>query len=424
MGGDYDQDMWGHYRVHKISGNTITITTDAVAASTANGQGFGYILSGTNKDGAHFHSGIYDFDYTDPTGVTGCHNCVVSNPPTSVSYTIVGSSSGVLKDPLWYAAKYGGFIDSNNNKLPDLTPPTEWDAMNNSDGTPGSDGLPDDYFYATNPLQLENSLNRVFLTILQRASSGTAAAVVSNNVSGVGALYQAYYEPSFQDASNNKVTWIGTVQALWLDDYGYLREDNGNAVLDDYITDPVIDQYYDEGDNKAKIKRYVSTRTDHYSPYYMKGKVTAYDTATKAVTFEVNEISGTVGSGPYNSWTIYNLTTGKEGTSTTSTHIDAVSATKSFTISSPTFSVGNTIMVAHFESTVVDFSQVKTLWNARKQLSFNLAADATAQRTFSWKADDSLNGGRYIKTWIDSNGNGVVDNGGIHSFCKFRNHLF
>jgi len=176
-------------------------------------------------------------------GVIGCPDCVVSDPPTSVDYTISGSSAGILEDPLLYTAKWGGFIDSNNNKLPDLT--SEWDAVNNNDGSTVSDGIPDNYFYATNPLQLENSLNRVFLTIVQRASSGTAAAVASNNISGVGALYQAYYEPLRQDAANKKVSWIGTVQSLWLDDYGYLREDNGNAaVLDGYLTDPVIQPLY------------------------------------------------------------------------------------------------------------------------------------------------------------------------------------
>ena len=72
MGGDYDQDMWGTIE-YFVNGNDITIRTDAVSASTRNGQGFGYITSGTDNDGAHFHSGIYDFDYTDTTGVTGCN---------------------------------------------------------------------------------------------------------------------------------------------------------------------------------------------------------------------------------------------------------------------------------------------------------------------------------------------------------------
>ncbi len=45
------------------------------------------------------------------------------------------TSAGVLKDPLWYAAKWGGFKDSNSNNRPDLA--SEWDE--------NGDGVPDNY---------------------------------------------------------------------------------------------------------------------------------------------------------------------------------------------------------------------------------------------------------------------------------------
>lgn len=415
MGGDYDQDMWGTIE-YSVSGSSIIITTDAVSASTANGQGFGYVISGTDHDGAHFHSGIYNFDYTDLTGVTGCSNCVVGDAPTSVTYTMTGSSAGVLEDPLKYAAKWGGFIDSNSNQLPDQA--SEWDAINNANGTTGSDGIPDNYFYATNPLQLENSLNRVFLAILQRSSSGTAAAVVSNNVSGVGALYQAYYEPLRQDASNNQTSWIGTVQALWLDDYGYLREDDGDAVLEGYQTDKVIQQFYDEIENKTKIRRYESTEDNAFVPYFMQGTVTAYNAGTGAVEFTVSNIGGAVGSGAFNDWTAYNLSSGDTGSSASSRSISAINTTGvTFTVTPLTtsFAVGDEIMVAHFVTTVASLEDVGTLWNAREQLGFSVAA-AETQRTFSSPANDTSTGGRFIKTWIDIDNDNIVDTGEFVSF--------
>lgn len=417
MGGDYDQDMWGIIE-YSISGNQITITTDALAESTGNGQGFGYVISGTTADGAHFHSGIEGFDYTDPQGVTGCNNCQVGDASTSVTYTINGSSAGVLEDPLEYAAKWGGFVDSNNNLLPDQT--SEWDAIDNATGAAGSDGIPDNYFYATNPLQLENSLNRVFLAILQRSSSGTAAAVVSNNVSGVGALYQAYYEPLRQDALNNQVSWIGTVQALWLDDYGYLREDDGDAVLEGYFTDKVIQQFYDEVDNKTKIRRYESTDDDKFVPYFMDGTVTAYNSATGVVKFTVTDRGGAVSSGPFSDWTVYNLTNGANGTSSSSASISAVNtAGVTFTVAPLTtnFSVGDGIRVAHFVTTVSSLEEVGTLWNAREQLSFSVAS-AGIQRTFSNPANDTALGGRFIKTWIDADNDNVVDSGEFINFDR------
>ncbi|MDY0220206.1 MAG: PilC/PilY family type IV pilus protein [Desulfobacterium sp.] len=414
MGGDYDQDMWGTIE-YFVNGDNITITTHAIACSSSKGQGFGYIISGTDKDGAHFHSGIYNFDYTDTTGVIGCTNCNVGDGPTSATYAVTGSSAGVLEDPLLYAAKWGGFVDSNNNKLPDLQ--SEWDEVTNYDGSNVPDGIPDNYFYATNPNQLENSLNRVFLTIVQRASSGTAAAVVSNNVNGVGALYQAYYEPVRQDAANRKVSWIGTVQSLWLDSAGYLREDDGDAVLGGYWADPVIQMHYDDSANKTRVRRYSSTRDDVFTPISMTGKVTAYNAETGAVTFTVKETNGA--GGPFSSWDVYNLTNNMSVRSITSSSISPVGASNTFTVS-PLISwvnIGDTIMVGHFEWTTIELEDVKTLWNARERLSFSIA-DADVQRSFANKADDSLNGGRFIKTWIDANGNNVVDAGEFIDFDR------
>ena len=250
----------------------------------------------------------------------------------------------------------------------------------------------------------------MFLSILQRASSGTAAAVVSNNVSGIGALYQAYYEPLRKDSLGNQATWLGTVQSLWLDSAGYLREDDGDAILEGYFTDSVIQMYYDDLQNQTRVRRYISTKDDVFAPNSMTGTVTAYNAATGEVTFTVTEISGAAGQGPYNTWDVYNLTNELSVSSTTSSSISVVGASSTFTVS-PLISwvnIGDTIMVAHFEWTTIELEDVQTLWNAREQLSFGIA-DADVQRPFANKAGDFLNGGRYIKTWIDADGDNVVD---------------
>ena len=82
QGGDYDQDMWGRLQ-YDISGSTVKVTTDVVAESTPYKFGFGYAISGTDRDGPHFHSGIEGFTHpasADPTGVTRCNNCNVGMP--------------------------------------------------------------------------------------------------------------------------------------------------------------------------------------------------------------------------------------------------------------------------------------------------------------------------------------------------------
>ncbi|MBV5316672.1 MAG: hypothetical protein JZU50_02580 [Desulfobulbaceae bacterium] len=417
MGGDYDQDLSGVLE-YVVSGNTITITTDAVAASTRNGQGFGYVISGTNNDGVHFHSGIADFDFVDPTGVTGCSNCVVTDLPTSVTYTATSTAADLLQDPLWYASKYGGFVDSNANNLPDI--PSEWDKMNNRDGSVGGDGLPDNFFFASNPLQLEHSLNQTLFTILQRASSGTAVVVVSKNVNGTGALYQAYYEPRRQDSLGNEATWIGTVQALWLDSFGYLREDDGNARLDGYNTDKVIQLFYDDTKNKTRVRRFTSIKDDAFTPYSMQGRVIA--TSIGNLRFTVDAIGGYSGSGPFSEWTVSNLTTGETGHSTDASTLAAATnsapATSTFAVTPDTmqFRTGDTVKVVHAASTILELEEVGALWNAREQLSRIVQTES--QRPFTAPAET----GRFIKTWLDGKGdgifNGVVDPGEFVDFTR------
>ncbi len=202
QGGDYDQDVWGVLSWHlDRAANTLTVTTRTMAESTGNPQGFGYIVSGTTKDGPHFHSGIEGFNYTDPTGINvspstkvngsgGCNNCQLSDAASSATYTLGAATAESLKDPLWYAAKWGGFTETTGaNNRPDQV--AEWDSRTSS-GAYGSDGIPDNYFLVSNPLGLEQALDRTFTAILEKAA---ASAVTTNSTSirSDSRLYQARF---------------------------------------------------------------------------------------------------------------------------------------------------------------------------------------------------------------------------------------
>lgn len=210
QGGDYDQDMWGVLNWCMQVGadttscpgnpaNSISITTNTIAESTGNRQGFGYVISGTNKDGPHFHSGIEGFNYTDPTNISvtggstnasgGCSNCQVGNSASTAVYTLTAGAARNLRDPLYYAAKYGAFTDSNGNNLPDLQ--SEWDTKL-STGVPGQDGIPDNYFLVTNPLGLEAALDRAFISILSNASA-SSVATNSTSLNTGSKIYQARF---------------------------------------------------------------------------------------------------------------------------------------------------------------------------------------------------------------------------------------
>jgi type IV pilus assembly protein PilY1 len=250
QGGDYDQDMWGVIE-YEVTGSTLKISTNVVEKSTPYQMGFGYVLSGTENDGFHVHSGINGFDYTDTSSAPGCADCQHTDAATAASYTIgSASAAGLLKDPLYYAAKWGGFtdLDGNGEPGPDTA---EWDNRDADWVEGNSDGIPDNYFYATNPAKLEEALRQVFEDILSKVASGTAAAVVSNSREGQGAIYQALYETERIDGANS-VKWIGTVRGFWIDAAGYMREDtNGNGILD-VASDKVFELCYAGGKVKYR----------------------------------------------------------------------------------------------------------------------------------------------------------------------------
>jgi type IV pilus assembly protein PilY1 len=275
QGGDFDQDMWGILS-YAVTPAGINIYTQIVGLSSANGQGFGYVISGTNKDGPHFHSGGYSFKYVDPTNVTvlndsntsvtgtgdingsgGCNGCNLGDIRTHVAYTASAATVQLLNDPMWYASKYGAFVDDPTS--PDGKPddPSKWDKFINATGATGNDGTPDDYFFVTNPNQLVSSLQRAFSQIVAKVASGTAAAVVASAGEGSGAVYQAFYEPVHQEliTPNRQARWLGTLQAFFIGPDGNLYEDSDQDGQLETSSDSQISFIYDTTTNVTKFNR-------------------------------------------------------------------------------------------------------------------------------------------------------------------------
>ncbi len=279
QGGDYDQDMWGtlEYRLDTtVSPAQLRVTTTAVAQSTSIGQLFGFVISGSTKDGFHAYSGIQGANFTDASGVLGCNNCRALSESGgqrgAQSYTFDVSatpSADLLESPLYYAAKWGGFDDSDDDDTPNVQ--SEWDSRD-TDGNEvaGGDGIPDNFYFVTNPGALEASLTTIFNRILERVASGTAASVLANSQLGTGALFQALYDAVKSDATaaSNEVEWIGTLHALWVDANGFVREDSHTegtrGTLDDYQTDKVVNLFFDEEDRQTKLRRFDSAKPDEF----------------------------------------------------------------------------------------------------------------------------------------------------------------
>ena len=206
QGGDYDMDIWGTL-IYVVTSTNVYISTQAFYHSTIYPMSLGYILSGTNLDGYHAHSGILGYAFTDThpgtllKGSTGtgshpyCTNC---NPGAPFGAPLIGSSysgdvattvmystattatTAFLQQPLWFASKWGGFTYNASSAVaatPTLNKPaatTQWDTNN--------DGVPDHYFYATNPSSLSTSLAYAFQSALGQVTSVSSAALSSTTL--------------------------------------------------------------------------------------------------------------------------------------------------------------------------------------------------------------------------------------------------
>lgn len=243
QGGDYDQDMSGTI-TYNITPTNITVTTDVLAQSTGFNMAFGYVIGGSTNDGFRVHSGINSFTYTDPDSLTDCTTaCNSGDAATSQAYTIGSSTGQLIQDPLWYAAKWGGFTDTDADNTPNLL--NEWDRINNITEAIGSDGVPDNYFKSDNPSVLVSQLNAIFGKLLKRVSAGSAAAVITDSISTVGSIYQALYQPK-REKQGLKVSWVGQIQSIFIDAYGHLREDTNEDKILDSADEYILVKYSDD----------------------------------------------------------------------------------------------------------------------------------------------------------------------------------
>jgi type IV pilus assembly protein PilY1 len=274
---DHDQDSIVTYTYQVMGpvapvtdpalGTKVHITVTSTAGSACLVMHHGYIISGTSADGTYLEVRDYDATETEDNGMpyfldtrAGSGGTTLLSPyPNNTgwndSYALpqtagrdftpgTGAAAALLKDPLWYAAKWGSFQDHDGNNIPNL--PGEWDD--------DADGNPDNYFYVQNPLYLGEKLDQAFRSIMERATSTTAASILSASRSGEGAVYQSIFYPKYKN-----VKWVSGVHALLVDAYGQLREDtNQNEALDN-ASDYIIE--FDTV-NRGVVHKYVDSNGD------------------------------------------------------------------------------------------------------------------------------------------------------------------
>lgn len=237
QGGDYDQDLNGVIGI-KVEGNILTVSTRIYQVSTTKDMSFGYVISGVaERNGLHKTSQVTNGN--EPAGVFADIRFTFSSEPDV-------AAGQMLKDPLWYATKWGGFTDSNTQgnaiPIPDLD--SEWK---------GADGNPVGYTLVRNPADLSERLSESIKGLIKRPASGSGAAVASNTLTGEGLLLQAAYKPEVA-SGDDVVSWVGILNGLFFDSFGNMREDsNNNQQLDD--ADNIIQIYYDDNAKDTLVRR-------------------------------------------------------------------------------------------------------------------------------------------------------------------------
>lgn len=240
QGGDYDMDAIVIYEFRVTGDDRVEIQLISEYAAGRIQQHMGYVISGTTADGVYLE--VRDCDTANPDGIhshpsvaaqcrgnspANVFRYFLSTPPgalpgecaisprtaacdsdlplfTTRTFTPSGTATAtLLRDPLWYAAKYGGFADSDSSGMP--SQPQDWDST--------GDGNPDNYFLVTNALTLGDQLSTAFSMITSRVTTASAVATNSTRLDTESLIYQARFRSD---------DWTGRLIAYRLNDDGSL----------------------------------------------------------------------------------------------------------------------------------------------------------------------------------------------------------
>jgi type IV pilus assembly protein PilY1 len=191
QGADFDMDAMVDYIVELEANGTVSVSLNSNYAAGGIIQHMGYVVSGSTADGTYLL--VRDYDTAAGSDInyyldTPYPHSGTPLPLTSLKYFSAGASSASFlpHDPLWYAAKWGGYKDSGSSTT--LTSSTQWDADNN--------GTPDNYYLVTNPAKLYDQLDKAFNDVIGRTSTASAVATNSSRMNVDSRAYQGTYSSS------------------------------------------------------------------------------------------------------------------------------------------------------------------------------------------------------------------------------------
>lgn len=199
QGCDYDMDGIVLYTVAVNAQGSLDVTLQTAYAVSGSESHMGYTISGTTADGIYLEvtggaNGNLHYSLDTP-GVRLPGACAASSRTCNNNNDLLPGKYGNnqafstsrgdthtrrfvaspttsitnLQDPLWYAAKWGGFGTSANTSS-SLPVSGQWDSNNS--------GTPNNYFLVTNASTLRQQLDAAFNQILQTNSSVATPAVL------------------------------------------------------------------------------------------------------------------------------------------------------------------------------------------------------------------------------------------------------
>ncbi|MCL2644103.1 MAG: PilC/PilY family type IV pilus protein, partial [Betaproteobacteria bacterium] len=215
-GGDYDMDFIVEYLIEETPEGDVNVTLTPRYFGAAITMNVGYTVSGAGtKDGPYlvvqdrsrdnqnrinptYHLNVPDgrsVGYCDaskpgsnpsdpgcatlPACSTGTFGACTLNQKSVQRFTPSGGSAAtLLKDPLWYAAKWGGFRGNPGDAQFWPNTPEKWDSTGG--------GQPDNYFPVRNALQLEKALVNAINAIRESGGKSSGRINTSSDILASG----------------------------------------------------------------------------------------------------------------------------------------------------------------------------------------------------------------------------------------------
>ncbi len=184
-----------------VASNSIVIATCTIQAAAGHALTFGYTLSGTLlADGAYYpilRPGSKNFN-------VGAKLDAAISAPSAATFSQGVSAAKLLQNPLWYAAKYGGFTESTpTSGTPSPNLQSEWDKVDNTTGLPATSGpcmpgdcVPDSYYDVRNPANLYTAMSNIFDQASLPDAAASSVATNTANLQVDNYIFQAKFQPS------------------------------------------------------------------------------------------------------------------------------------------------------------------------------------------------------------------------------------